>query len=120
MEPKSPCFHCENLKKDKDWDIITNDKTIQKYKKALKSGITYVARSNDEFCGFIRAIDDEGISVYISELYVKENFRNIGIGNALIQRVKIDSNVNKIYALSDEDNYYIKNGYAKIGSVFEI
>lgn len=108
------------LKQDRNWDILTNDETIEKYKKALKSGVTYVARRNAVFCGFIRAISDEGIALYISELYVKEEYRNSGIGHALIERIKRDFQPVTVYALSDEDAYYAKHGYRRIGSVFEI
>lgn len=108
------------LKQDRNWDILTNDDTIQKYKNALKSGITYVARQNAVFCGFIRAISDEGIALYISELYVKEEYRNSGIGHALIERIRHDFQAVTVYALSDEDAYYAKHGYRRIGSVFEM
>ena len=108
------------LKNDRNWDILTNHETIDTYKKALKNGVTYVARRSSDFCGFIRALSDEGIALYISELFVEGDRRNLGIGQALIERMKQDFKPIKIYALSDEDTFYFKKGYNRIGSVFEI
>lgn len=108
------------LKKDPDWDMFINDGAIGLYKKSLKESITYVSYSNSEFCGFVRAFLDEGFAIYISELYVIPKWRNQKIGLSLLERVKIDFPSLTVYALSDEDAYYDKLGYKKIGSVFEL
>lgn len=60
------------------------------------------------------------LTIYTPTLYVKEDRRNQGIGNALIERIKQDFKTVRIYALSDEDKFYLKKGYNRIGSVFEI
>jgi hypothetical protein len=46
--------------------------------------------------------------------------RNRKIGRTLISKVKSDFMNLTVYALSDEDAYYKKLGYRKVGSVFEI
>ena len=63
---------------------------------------------------------DDGMALYISELFVKPECRNRKIGQKLIEIVKIKNRSVTVYALSDEDRYYEKKGYQKIGSVFEI
>jgi len=108
------------IREDPDWDMFSNDATIEFYRKSLKSSITYVCYNNSEFCGYVRAILDDGLAVYISELYVIPEWRNHKIGQSLLERVKLDSSDLNVYALSDEDAYYVKKGYKKMGSVFEI
>ena len=108
------------LKKDPDWGIFTNDDAIGLYKRSLKESITYVSYSKSEFCGFIRAFLDKGFAIYISELYVTPKWRNQKIGLSLLDRVKLDFSNLTVYALSDENAYYEKIGYKKIGSVFEL
>ena len=63
---------------------------------------------------------DDGFAVYISELYVIPKWRNQRIGQSLLERVKSDFSKLTVYALSDEDAYYVKKGYIKVGSVFEL
>lgn len=108
------------ISKDPDWDMFTNDDAIDIYRKSLKNGITYVCYSDDEFCGYVRALLDDGFAVYISELYVMPKWRNLKIGQSLVERVNIDFSKLTVYALSDEDVYYEKKGYKKIGSVFQL
>ncbi|MFC1489898.1 GNAT family N-acetyltransferase [Candidatus Latescibacterota bacterium] len=105
---------------DSDWSLYANEKDIALYKEALKNGITYVCYNNNTFCGYIRAIPDSGLSIYISELYVLSEWRNKKIGQSLIERMKDDFKNMAVYINSDEDAYYIKKGYKKVGSIFEI
>lgn len=108
------------IKKDPDWDMFTNDDAIGSYSNSLKSSITYVCYDNGDFCGYVRALLDDGFAIYISELYVIPESRNHKIGRSLLERVKTDFSGLSIYALSDEDAYYEKIGHKKTGSVFEL
>ena len=108
------------ISKDPDWVMFTNDDTIDIYRDSLKNGVTYVCYRNTGFCGYVRAFLDNGLAVYVSELYVIPECRNQKIGQSLLERVSIDYSGLDVYALSDEDDYYQKKGYKKIGSVFEI
>ena len=108
------------IRKDSGWDVFTSDGSIENYRQSLQDSITYVCYEHDKFCGYIRALLDEGFSVYISELYVLPECRNRNIGRSLLERVKADFSGLTVYALSDEDAYYEKIGYKKIGSVFEL
>lgn len=108
------------ISQDPDWHAFTNEKTIKAYRAALKNSITYVCYRGSDFCGFIRAIRDEGLAVYISELYVLAEYRNQRIGLSLIERVRNDCHDLNVYVLSDEDAYYRKKGYKKVGSVFKV
>lgn len=108
------------IKIDPDWDIFTNDDAIDNYRNSLKDSVTYVCHDNNEFCGYIRALIDDGFAIYISELYVIPKWRNRKIGRSLLERVKLDFSNLVVYALSDEDAYYEKIGYKKIGSIFKL
>ena len=108
------------ISEDPDWSIFSNDAAMDLYRNSLQNGVTYVCYENNEFCGFVRAMLDDGFAVYISELYVIPTWRNHKIGQSLLERVKSDFSSLTVYALSDEDAYYVKKGYTKIGSVFEL
>lgn len=108
------------IKEDPSWDIFTNEKAIDNYKKSLCESITYVCYDNGAFGGYLRALLDDGFAIYISELFVVPALRNRAIGRTLIAKVKMDFRHLTVYALSDEDAYYEKLGYRRIGSVFEI
>ncbi len=118
--PKHEVDVLEAISKDPNWDMFTNDDSIDIYRKSLRKSVTYVCYTNNEFCGYIRALLDDGFAVYISELYVIPKWRNYKIGETLLKRVNIDYSSLTVYALSDEDTYYQKKGYKKIGSVFEL
>ncbi len=108
------------IKQDPNWAIFTKEDAIELYRKALQQSITYVCHQNDEFCGYVRAFDDLGLAIYVSELYVLPQWRNQHVGRSLLARYKTDFPDKTVYALSDEDAYYEKIGYTKIGSVFEL
>ena len=108
------------IKKDPDWDIFTNNDSIGRYRNSLKDSVTYVCHKNSEFCGYVRAFLDDGLAIYISELYVMPKWRNQKIGRSLLKRVKTEFSNLTVYVLSDEDAYYEKIGYKKTGSVFEL
>jgi len=101
-------------------DDYGRTENIDAYKESLLNTVTYVCYSSNEFCGFVRAVYDKGQAVYVSELYVVKKWRNENIGQVLLEQVRTDYSNLKMYALSDEDSYYQKKGYKRIGSVFEI
>jgi len=108
------------IKEDPSWDIFTNEKAIDNYKKSLGESITYVCYENGELSGYLRALLDDGFAIYISELFVVPKWRNRTIGRTLIAKVKKDFRYLTVYALSDEDAYYEKLGYRRVGSVYGI
>ena len=108
------------IKNDPGWDIFTNERAIGNYRKRLLESITYVCYENGAFGGYVRALQDDGFAIYISELFVVPELRNRTVGRKLIATVKMNFANLIVYALSDEDAYYEKLSYKKVGSVFEI
>jgi GNAT superfamily N-acetyltransferase len=108
------------LEKEPGWSIFTGDGAADRYKASLRRGVTYVCMNNNDFCGYVRALLDDGFAVYVSELYVTPEWRNKKIGRSLLEKVKKEFPGLTVYALSDEDAYYEKLGYKRIGSVFGI
>ena len=108
------------IKEDPNWDMFTNSDAIVVYKDRLKNGVTYVCHVNNNFCGYVRALLDDGFAVYISELFVVPAYRNQKIGRSLLEQIKNDFSTLSVYVLSDEDFYYEKIGKKQVGSVFEL
>ena len=106
--------------RDPNWTEFTKLDAKDAYKKALRLSITYICLEQDMLCGYVRAILDEGFALYVSELYVVPEWRNNNIGQSLLERIRDDFQSLPVYVLSDEDLYYEKKGYKKIGSLFVI
>lgn len=105
------------LKNEPDWESFTNEASVDKFKKALLKSETYICLSNNEVCGYLRALVDE-FGIYVSELYVAPQRRNNGYGKELLSALKQAHSDQDLYVLSDEDLYYKKLGYKRVGSVF--
>ncbi len=102
------------------WEPYFRKTAIQKYKKALEVSLTYVAYEDGVLCGYVRAKDDEGFGVYVYDLLVKKAFRGRSIGRKLMEEVCAHYPGITIYVLSEVDEYYEKQGYTRIGSIFEV
>lgn len=90
------------------------------YKRLLTGSKTLVAYSGDELVAYTRCIQDGGFNVWIVELLVNPRFQSQGIGGELLEYVKSLYPYEDVYVLSEEDAYYKKKSYKKIGSIFEI
>jgi len=88
-----------------------------RYRKALLASLTYVADEGGMLCGYVRAIDDHGLYVYVCDLLVDKRFRGRQIGSRLMERICEDS-TQPVYVMSDADGYYQRLGYRREGSVF--
>ncbi|MDV7399602.1 GNAT family N-acetyltransferase, partial [Arthrospira platensis SPKY1] len=95
------------------------DDAIDKFKDALLESETFLCESEGNICGYLRALVD-GFGVYISELYVSPQYRGAGFDAELLERIKQEYPKQDVYVLSDEDGYYEKLGYQRVGSVFKL
>ena len=96
------------------------DKRRELYKIALNNSIVYVVCDGDVLCGYCRCRDDNSFGVYIYDLLVDENHRGKQLGNQLMARVRLDFPDSVVYVMSDVDPYYEKQGYKRVGSIFEV
>lgn len=102
------------------WNYYISKKNLEKYKKSLLNSITYIAYEKDILCGYSRSLNDNGFCIYICDLLIDKEYRGNKIGKKLIEEICIDYPSYEIYVMSDIDNFYIKKGYIKQGSVFKI
>ena len=96
------------------------DYLVPAYKTVLEKSITYIAYADGVLCGYVRSIDDFGLYIWIIDLLVDKRFRGHSIGKLLMSRVVENFPNHDVYVLSDVDEYYLKQGYSKEGSVFKI
>ncbi len=107
------------LEEEPDWSSFLSDETIGTFKSALFESETFLCESQGNICGYIRALVD-GFGIYVSELYVAPQYRGNGFGAELLGKVK-QKHLNKdVYVFSDEDLYYEKLEYKRVGSVFQL
>ncbi|ALO45768.1 GNAT family N-acetyltransferase [Pseudohongiella spirulinae] len=107
------------LSEESDWSSFLDAAAIDTFRQCLLETETYVCESEGQICGYLRAIVD-GFGVYVSELYVAPQHRGNGFGVRLLGRIKQAFPNQEVYVLSDEDLYYEKLGYQRIGSIFQL
>jgi ribosomal protein S18 acetylase RimI-like enzyme len=107
------------LKKEPDWSSFLSVHAIDRFKEALLESETFLCENEGNICGYLRALVD-GFGVYVSELYVAPQYRGNGYGAELLARVRQEHPNQDVYVLSDEDAYYEKLGYRRVGSVFKL
>ncbi|REE00137.1 GNAT family N-acetyltransferase [Marinoscillum furvescens] len=90
------------------------------YQQALAGSSTYVAYCQGACGGYVRAILDHGIYVWVIDLLVAPRFRGHGIGRQLLEHVHLSFPETDVYVLSDVDTYYEKLGYVREGSVYKV
>jgi ribosomal protein S18 acetylase RimI-like enzyme len=107
------------LGKEPDWSSFLGDGAIDIFKVALLESETLVCQHEGNICGYLRALVD-GFGIYVSELYVAPQYRRKGFGSELLATVKREYPHQNVYVLSDEDAYYEKLGYQRVGSIFQL
>lgn len=103
-----------------DWSDYTSELGRYNYIRAIETSIVYVIYESNEIIAYIRCKEDNGFGIYVYDLLVRQDKRGNKLGQLLIEKVKNDYPEQSIYIMSDVDEYYIKCGYKKIGSIFEI
>ena len=107
------------LGEEPEWGSFLTDDAIDTFKKALLESDTFVYESQGNICGYLRALID-GFGIYVSELYVAPQYRGNSFGEELLRRIKQEHLNQDVYVFSDEDLYYEKLAYKRVGSVFQL
>jgi len=103
-----------------DWGDYMSEIGRLNYAQALSSSIVYVIYESNELIAYIRCKEDNGFGIYVYDLLVRSDKRGNKFGQYLIEHVKNEYSGQVVYIMSDEDDYYIKCGYRRIGSIFEV
>lgn len=103
-----------------DWECYSAGAAAVKYGRALCDSITYVACEGAAICGYVRALDDCGLYIYICDLLVNAAFRGREIGRLLMERVAADYPGQDVYVMSGVDGYYEKLRYIREGSIYKV
>jgi len=107
------------LEAESDWSLFVNEGAIDRFRNALQDSETYVCEYQGSVIGYLRALVD-AFGIYVSELYVAPDSRNNGFGRRLLMEIKNNHPDQEVYVLSDEDRYYEKLGFKRVGSVFHL
>ncbi|RJX26010.1 MAG: N-acetyltransferase [Acholeplasma sp.] len=102
------------------WAIYSAPDQRDLYFLNCEKSLTYLLYEEDEVIGYIRAIEDYSYYIYILDLLVRKDKRGHGYGKLLIEHIQHEFPNLTVFVMSDEDDYYIKQGYHKVGSIFEV
>ncbi len=119
-EDDEPALFALLEKEGEEWKSYWGAENRDRYREALGSCIVYAAFEGGVLCGYCRCRDDNGYGIYVYDLLVDQKHRGRRIGRRLMEQVRADFPDDTVYVMSDVDEYYEKQGYPRIGSVFEV
>jgi len=90
----------------------------EKYRKALKTCITYLVFEGETLCGYARCRDDGGFGVYVYDLLVDKAYRGKQYGRMLMEQACRDFPDGAVYVTGDVYPYYEKLGYQAAGKIY--
>jgi len=103
-----------------DWKDYWGEDGRERYAQALVRSSTFVAYEGDTLTGFVRCKNDHDFEIIIHDLLVRKQSRGRQTGHALMDSVIASFPGVPVYVMSDVDPYYEKQGYRRIGSVFQV
>jgi len=103
-----------------EWKAYYAPENVERFKRALGKSITYVAYEGEELCGYSRSVDDNACEIIVCDLLVTPKHRGKNVGSRLMECICSDYPEKEVYVMSDVDEYYEKQEYKKIGSVYEV
>ncbi|MDF2613965.1 MAG: hypothetical protein K0S71_1751 [Clostridia bacterium] len=107
------------IENEEGW-TYSDDNMAEKYKTALANSVTYVAYEGDVLCGYSRSVNDWGFYIYVCDLLVMPSYRGRNVGRKLMECIYNDYPNHIVYVMSDVDEYYKKQDYKRMGSIFEV
>lgn len=107
------------ISEGEEWIEYTLTKKNE-YHQALVLSLTFIMMEDDICIGYIRCRDDDGFGVYVYDLLVRQDYRGRHYGKQLLEHVGNLYPDQDFYIMSDVDPYYIKQGYTRVGSIFQV
>lgn len=104
------------IKNEEGWDYAEPNK-MMKYKIALETSVTV---NDDEVYEYSRSLNDFDTYIYVCDLLVKPSYRGQNLGKQLMLCIQKDFPEHTVYVMSDEDGYYDKVGFSRVGSIYEV
>lgn len=90
------------------------------YVQAMERCEVFVAVDGAEVCGYARCIEDAGFGLHVIDLLVARPRRGQQLGRQLLEAVADRFSCVPTYVHSDVDPYYQKQGYRRVGSLFQV
>ena len=115
-----PCLFDLIKEEGEEWIDYHGELGRNKYTRALETSVVYVAYDGDVLCGYARCREDSGFGLYVYDLLVKKSYRGRQLGKMLVAQAAADYAQQPVYVMSDVDPYYEKQGYQRVGSIFEV
>lgn len=100
---------------EENWQSYFEERKDE-FKIALENSITYVIYEDNSFVGFVRGLTDGCFTLFIAEIIVSKDFRRHGYGRKLIDSIHQEFPKTRIDLLSDDDNFYLSQGFHIIGN----
>jgi ribosomal protein S18 acetylase RimI-like enzyme len=101
-----------------EWKDYSDKEKWPYYLEVLKESITYLLYYQSLCVGYIRTKKDGIYGIYVYDLLVSKNYRKNSYGKLLIDHIHNLYPDLELYIMLDVDDYYIKQGFTKIGSIF--
>jgi GNAT superfamily N-acetyltransferase len=73
-----------------------------------------------EVCGYARCIEDPGFGLHVIDLLVAQPWRGQRVGRLLLETAAGQFSRVPTYVHSGVDPYYAKQGYRRVGSLFQV
>jgi GNAT superfamily N-acetyltransferase len=90
------------------------------YVRAMDRSEVFVAVDGAEVCGYARCIEDPGFGLHVIDLLVAQPRRGQQLGRLLLEAAAEQFSSVPTYVHSDVDPYYAKQGYRRVGSLFQV
>lgn len=75
-----------------------------------------VVTEGEKIIGFSRYLSDNVLTVFLAEIIVEKEYRNIGVGKAMIREIFNQNEGQRIELITDNPKFYEKLEFRKVGS----
>lgn len=88
--------------------------------KLLETTTYLVVEENGQIIAFARYLTDGVLTTFLAELLVVSHCRGQGIGQRLIDTIRMQAPETRLEAISEADEFYEKIGFRKVGQGYRL